>query len=195
MDQRFSSTLSFIDVLFNVLISLSALFLLVILIINPIKTDETARPDQAPYIVTIRWQDYSNHDVDLWMTDGKDICMFANRQTNGMSLDRDDLGPDNTATMEHFIKENEEFMSVRTLKPATYTAAVHYYRQRSETIEKPVVKWALIKMSPTKQVVASGTAFLESQGQEITLIRFQIGSDGQIVLKDTVSQYPFVHKR
>ena len=189
---RYSTSLSFIDLLFNLVLSFVAMFLLALLLINPPKQDSTIRRE-AVYALVIQWQDGSYHDVDLWMTDGKDRANYKVRQTPTMSLDRDDLGPDDTESMKHFLPKNEEIMSIRAPVPGTYTAAVHAYVLRDKSPEIPVIHWALLRVA-TGAILYQGTTTLHEKGQERTLIRFRIKEDGDIADGDIINQYPFVNK-
>ena len=107
---RYTTTLSFIDFLFNLVIALTALFLLAILLINPPR-QETTQKREAEYFIVIKWQDFNSNDVDLWVTDGTNTTSFINRQHSNMSLDRDDVGPDDPITHTHFLPKQ----SVRLL--------------------------------------------------------------------------------
>lgn len=189
---RYGTNLAFIDMLFNLVIAVTVLFLLSLLMINPVKKN-SGREEQAPYILIVRWQANSNHDVDVWGKAEGEICSFQNRQTNSLSLDRDDLGPDNTTSMEHFIPINEEIMSIRTLTPNMYIFNVHWYRKRDEG-PAPIVQWALINTKDNFKVVISGTVFLNEQGQEKTLLRFRVDEKGRAVSIDTAGYYPYINR-
>lgn len=189
---RYSTSLSFIDFLFNLVIALTALFLLSILLINPPK-QESVQKREAEYFIVIKWQDYNNNDVDLWVTDGDKTVSFINRQHPNMSLDRDDVGPDEPTTRTHFLPTNEEIVTIRSKEKNVYTANIHVYNLRDPS-NPPVVSWALINARSNK-VEASGTKFVNQMGQEVTLFRVYINSSGQVDMIDKEIEHLFITGR
>jgi hypothetical protein len=200
-NKNYGTTTAFVDLLFNLVLSFVSLFLLTMLLINPPKKDSTIN-SSAKYIIAIQWQDNSSHDVDLWLTDGKHRVYFKNKQTDTMFLERDDLGADIPNHNIHFVPKNEESVSIRIPQPGTYTAAVHFYKDmaaphhnptKDMVLDRPIVKWALIKVL-SGSMLASGTVSLEMQGDEKTLIRFSLTEEGEVTNIDTINSYPFINK-
>ena len=189
---RYSTTISFIDFLFNLVITLTALFLLSILLINPPRK-ETTQKREAEYFIVIKWQDYNNNDVDLWVTDGNTTVNFITRQQTNMSLDRDDLGPDDSMTRTHFLPQNEEIVTIRSKQRNVYTANIHLYNMRDK-VNIPMVAWALIN-ARTNKIVATGAKVLQFPGQEATLFRVYINGSGEVDMIDKEIDYPFVNGR
>lgn len=189
---RYTTTLSFIDFLFNLVIALTALFLLSILLINPPK-QETTQKREAEYFIIIKWQDLNNNDVDLWVTDGDVTVNFITRQQSNMSLDRDDVGPDDTATRTHFLPQNEEVITIRSRQKNVYTANIHLYNMRDPG-NPPIVSWALINARSNK-VVETGAKYLSRSGEEVTLFRVYINDRGEVDMVDKEIDYPFVSGR
>lgn len=187
---RFATTLSFIDFAFNLIIALIALFLLSIIMLNPPKQESSVKKE-TKYLIVMKWQDGSNHDVDLWAQYGDRLVGFPMRQSENMSLERDDLGPDDTNQMIHFTPINEEIMSIRAFREGWYTIAAHWYRKRDDG-PAPVVQWAIIAVFDNNKIVDRGVVTFTEQGQEITLVRFFMKADGEINFFDSKTQYPFL---
>lgn len=187
---RFGTTLSFIDFAFNLIIALVALFLLSILMLNPPK-QESSTKKEAKYLIVMKWQDGSNHDVDLWIQHGDRITGFPMRQTENISLERDDLGPDDTTNMIHYTPINEEIIAIRSFREGWYTVAAHWYRKRDNT-PAPFVRWAIIAIYDNNKIVDQGAVQFNDQGQEITLVRFFMKSTGELNYFDSKTQYPFL---
>ena len=187
---RYSTTLSFIDFLFNLVIALTALFLLSILLINPPR-QETTQKREAEYFIVIKWQDYNDNDVDLWVTDGEVTVNFITRQQSNMSLDRDDVGPDDSMTRTHFLPQNEEIVTIRSKQRNVYTANIHLYNLRDPQ-NAPLVSWALIN-ARTNKVEAVGNKYIAIAGQELTLFRVYINDKGEVDMVDREIEYPFVN--
>lgn len=187
---RFGTTLSFIDFAFNLIIALVALFLLSILLLNPPKQESNTKKE-TKYLIVMKWQDGSNHDVDLWIQYGERVIGFPMRQSSNIALERDDLGPDDTTQMLHFTPINEEIISIRSFQEGWYTVAAHWYRKRDEGVV-PIVQWAIIAVYDNNKIVDRGQVIFSSQGQEITLVRFFMKADGEINFFDSKTQYPFL---
>ena len=68
MKYRSRTYLSFIDFLFILLLAFISMFILALLLINPItKKSEIER--KAEYIITLEWEDKSHDDIDIWIED------------------------------------------------------------------------------------------------------------------------------
>lgn len=187
---RYTTTLSFIDFLFNLVIALTALFLLSILLINPPRQESTQKRE-AEYFIVIKWQDLNDNDVDLWVTDGEVTVNFITRQQSNMSLDRDDVGPDDSMTRTHFLPQNEEIVTIRSKQRNVYTANIHLYNLRDPQ-NAPLVSWALIN-ARTNKVEAVGNKYIAIAGQELTLFRVYINDKGEVDMVDREIEYPFVN--
>lgn len=187
---RFGTTLSFIDFAFNLIIALIALFILSIMMLNPPKQDSNTKKE-AKYLIVMRWQDGSNHDVDLWVQYGERIVGFPMRQSDNLSLERDDLGPDDTTSMLHFTPLNEEIIAIRSFKEGWYTINAHWYRKRDNG-QVPIVRWAIIAVYDNNRLVDQGGVVFDAQGQEKTLVRFYMNADGQLSAFDSRTEYPFL---
>lgn len=187
---RFGTTLSFIDFAFNLIIALIALFILSIMMLNPPK-QESSTKKEAKYLIVMRWQDGSNHDVDLWIQYGERIVGFPMRQFQHLSLERDDLGPDDTTNLLHFTPLNEEIIAIRSFQEGWYTVNAHWYRKRDDG-QVPIVRWAIISILDNNKIIDQGGVVFAEQGQELTLVRFYMKANGEINFFDSKSQYPFL---
>lgn len=187
---RFGTTLSFIDFAFNLIIALIALFILSIIMLNPPRQESNTKKE-AKYLIVMKWQDGSNHDVDLWIQYGERAIGFPMRQSSNIALERDDLGPDDTTQMLHFTPINEEIIAIRAFQEGWYTVAAHWYRKRDEG-PIPIVQWAIIAVYDNNKIVDRGQVIFSSQGQEITLVRFFMKAEGEINFFDSKTQYPFL---
>ena len=66
MSNRYGSNLSFNDVLFNALLGFVVLFVLALLLINPI-TKKSDIPAKAEILITLEWDDMASDDIDIWV--------------------------------------------------------------------------------------------------------------------------------
>jgi hypothetical protein len=189
MSSKYSSGLAFTDFLFNLLLVFVALFLVALLLINP--PEESADIDKSvSYIATIRWDLDTTHDIDLWITDGKDSVGFLNSQSRNMTLDRDDLGND-MISVAMGIRVNEESISILSPEPGTYTVNVHAYTLRDGETVPVKVYWLLRQVRPRTRNIDKGEVYLSTKGEEKTLIRFTLNEEGNVESRN-YNNYPFV---
>jgi len=118
MSTRYDSNLSFNDVLFNALLGFVVLFVLALLLINPI-TKKSDIPAKAEILIIVEWDNESPDDIDTWVQGplmGAPIS-FQNKHSGSMHLDRDDLGRTSDIMMidgeKIVIKVNREVVSMR----------------------------------------------------------------------------------
>lgn len=191
---KFANLLSFIDLLFNLMLGFAAMFLLSLQMMSPIlKNIKESIPKEAEYVLRIEWQGDSDHDVDLWIQHDltEEISGFTRISTATMHLERDNTGNDSNRKEPGHI--NEELISIRQTQAGWYTVNLHWYADRTST-EAPIVKWSLMKMKPSMQTVASGTARLTKRGQELTILRFMLDANGKLIKQDINSQVSVITK-
>ena len=172
----------FTDLLFNALLGFTFLFLVAIMFINP-DSKSGIVDAKAEYILSIRWEDDSPDDIDLWVEDpdGR-LVWFRNREAGLLHLDRDDRGLVNdTITVNGQVLQNslnQEIVSLRGIVPGEYVVNLHYYATETK---KPVdVTVRLVKVNPRLEIIYYGTARLDKIGHERTALRFHIRQDGTV---------------
>lgn len=173
---KYKSTIGFIDLLFNVLVSLAFLFFISFLLINPVaKKADIQSP--AEFLIIMTWPDKLDIDMDLWVRDPAGNHVGYLRKSVGiMHLDRDDLGASNDIMQVGDtvirVDKNQETVSIRGVLPGEYLVGVHYYAQRTETAEIPVTI-EVIKVNPY-QTVYKQTQTFTSRGQIINYYGFEV---------------------
>ena len=100
---RYKSTIGFVDLLFNILVGFVFLFLVAFLLINPVAKKADIQK-KAEIIITMTWEKNSLHDIDLWVMgpQGNKVG-FANKESGLLNLERDGLGVANDA---YYIDRN-----------------------------------------------------------------------------------------
>ena len=66
--QRYKSSFGFIDLLFNLLVGFTFMFILAFMLINPIAKKHDFDP-KAEYMVVMSWDPQSQIDIDMWVQD------------------------------------------------------------------------------------------------------------------------------
>ncbi|MDX1541720.1 MAG: hypothetical protein R3349_09985 [Geminicoccaceae bacterium] len=196
--RRRESSLAFTDLLFNALLGFVVMFVLAFLLINPVARSGAVDP-KAEILITLGWPDGREEDVDLYVEDpAGELVWFRRREAGLMHLDRDDLGELNDTievggqTVQNPL--NQEIVSVRGLRPGEYVVNAHLYRAAAEGPVPVTVK--VEKLNPRVEVVFYGTVELTSQGDERTLVRFEIRGDGGVgaVTRLTKALVPLRHR-
>lgn len=199
---RYKTSIAFIDLLFNITIGLTMLFIIAFLLINPVakKGDIIVK---AEYIITMSWPADSHDDIDLYLKDPADHFVFFKQKDKGLNnLDRDDLGTSNdvvsTVSGDIFFRLNEEHITIREVLPGQYIVNAHWYSK--STVQKKLPTGELYQPSESVPVTVKieklnpyrliyvGTKTLNFQGDEKTFLRFTVDTDGNVV---ETSDLPF----
>lgn len=199
---RYKTSIAFIDLLFNITIGLTMLFIIAFLLINPVakKGDIIVK---AEYIITMSWPADSHDDIDLYLKDPADHFVYFRQTDKGLNnLDRDDLGTSNdvvsTVSGDIFFRLNEEHITIREVLPGQYIVNAHWYSKSKiqkrlptgelyQPSESVPVTVKIEKLNPYKLIYV-GTKTLNFQGDEKTFLRFTVDVDGNVV---ETSDLPF----
>jgi len=186
-----SGHLAFVDFLFILLLAFISMFILALMLINPIpKKSEIER--KAEYIVTLEWDDKSKDDIDIWIEDPvKNLLSFKNKAAGLMHLDKDDLGqvndivflPDGTRQV---IELNREVVTFRGWIKGEYIVNVHAYKKRSG--DDIPIKITLLRINPYK-LLWEENILLTHHGQELTVRRFTLNLKGDMIKTNTIEKF------
>jgi hypothetical protein len=170
----------FRDVITLALAGFVATVMLLLPHINP-PGEATAENTEPPgnVIVEVRWPDEMDSDVDLWVEAPGDIPVgYSNKGGALFNLLRDDLGQRADAT-----GMNYEVSYSRGIQPGEYSVNVHLYRNAANVYPIPVTVVTSVKRSPkdsAKQVLATKVE-LAREGEELTVYRFELSEEGDLV--------------
>jgi hypothetical protein len=148
--------------------------------INPPVT-KTAEGTDPPgnVIVEVRWPDEIDSDVDLWVEAPGDVPVgYSNKGGVIFNLLRDDLGRRADAT-----GMNYEVSYSRGIVAGEYTVNVHLYRNTADIFPIPVTVVTSVKKAAkdsARQLLASHVE-LTREGEELTVFRFRLNEDGDLV--------------
>jgi hypothetical protein len=170
----------FRDVIMLALAGFVAMVILLLPHLNP--PGETAQENTQPpgnVIVEVRWPDDIDCDVDLWVEAPGDIPVgYSNKGGVIFNLLRDDLGKRADAT-----GMNYEVSYSRGIPAGEYTINVHLYRNTAGVLPVPVTVVTSVKKSSkesARQLLASNIELVR-EGEEITVYRFRLSEDGDLV--------------
>ena len=174
----------FIDLLFNLLLGYAFLFLISFLMIQPIIKKAEVHT-QAEYIITVTWPLDNPNDVDTWLEDPLGNLVWFSQKEAGLShLDRDDLGNLNDIIYladGSVIKYpyNQEILTIRGFIGGEWTLNVHMYAKRDAA--PTMVRVTVDKLNPKLKPILAKDILLSERGDEITVARFEMGSNGDIL--------------
>jgi hypothetical protein len=170
----------FRDVIMLALAGFVAMVLLLLPHLNP--PGEAAKENTQPpgnVIIEVRWPDELDSDVDLWVEAPGDIPVgYSNKGGVIFNLLRDDLGKRADAT-----GMNYEVSYSRGIVAGEYTVNVHLYRNTAGVLPIPVTVVTSVKKSSkesARQVLASNIELVR-EGEELTVYRFRLSEDGDLV--------------
>jgi hypothetical protein len=170
----------FRDVIMLALAGFVAMVILLLPHLNP--PGEAAKENTQPpgnVIVEMRWPDELDADVDLWVEAPGDIPVgYSNKGGVIFNLLRDDLGKRADAT-----GMNYEVSYSRGIAAGEYTVNVHLYRNTAGILPVPVTVVTSVKKSSkesARQLLASNIE-LTREGEELTIFRFRLSEDGDLV--------------
>jgi uncharacterized protein YfaP (DUF2135 family) len=176
--RKYSSNLAFVDLLFNLLVGFTCLFVIAFLLINPIAKRGTVDPP-VKLMVEMTWDDESQVDIDLYVKGPGGRTVFYLTKENGyITLKRDDLGIRNDKYIingqEVEVRRNYEITTLTALPDGDYVINIHYFHVRGGPEEVNVRVTNLERFG----VVFDGKVTVNPR-QEHTMVVFQV-KDGVI---------------
>ena len=179
--RKYSSNLAFVDLLFNLLVGFTSLFVISFLLINPIAKKGVVDPP-IRFMIELKWADESPNDIDLYIKGPTgSIIYYANRENGYITLKRDDLGLDNDIFEVNGkltkVLRNYEVTTMSTLPDGDYVINVHFFAKRKNGPDFEPVEVRVTSLQPYI-VIHDSTISLESD-QERTILTFTV-KDGRI---------------
>ena len=163
---------------------MTALWILAMLEYNPIRQHDGVEK-KAEFLIIATWETDSLDDVDCHLQDpnGKH-CWFQMREAGLLHLDRDDRGKVGDTSMNSsgeavVFAENTETMSIRAIISGEYTYNLHMYSKRDKGVPTEV-SIKVLKLNPKVKTVRSEKIILTEGGQEETVFRFDMDSEGNL---------------
>ena len=189
------STVAYLNLALTWAKGVMVLLLAVFALISVQNNDAKSPKPKAELIIEMNWEDFSNHDLDLWLlTPTNEIVFYAFREAmNGLiTLERDDRGINNSLDT-NVIPTRQETVVFRNLVNGNYAITAHLYRvdgssaEVGATLDAPIpftVK--IINLNPSYQVVFSKSFEFLLVREEKFIVRFAI-EDGKVVIDNSDS--------
>ena len=198
MRNRHSSTLAFLDFLFNLLLAFVCLVILLLMQVKASESASKAPENKNEFIVQAIWDSGTDDDVDLWSLDPVgNVIGFKHREAPGMFLQRDDTGRTNKFTFGpdgEKIEElpNFEIVNITKVTAGRYVFNLHLYRpDLNLTLKDPesviTITVRVIKINPFQELPPVVVKLHRSQvGLETTAIGVTIDNKGNVESTDTL---------
>lgn len=181
--RKYSSNLAFVDLLFNLLVGFTCLFVIAFLLINPISKTGTIDPP-VRLMVEALWPDDSVVDIDLYVKgpDGTPVY-YGNKDNGYITLKKDDLGPSSDRSFVDgewtVILRNYEITTATSLPDGDYIINVHNFSLGKGKEEVTVRVTNLAHFD----IVVDRTVVIDSR-QEKTIVVFTV-KDNRVVSQNT----------
>ena len=170
----------FRDVITLALLGFVTIVILLLPHLNPPVQPTDDAPTPGNVVVELRWPDAVDADVDLWVQGpGDGPVGYSNKGGRIFNLLRDDLGfANDPGTL------NYEVAYSRGRPGGEYVVNLHLYTNKSRNY--PVEAEVVIGMkkqvgSGLKRIAYKKVKLLE-MGQEVTVLRFKLDEDGELIL-------------
>jgi hypothetical protein len=183
--------LAFIDLLFNLLLGFTMMFIFSFLNINP-PADSGKVDPPIQLMIEMEWSPESLTDIDIW-TRGYEGEWVGFRRKDGSyyTLERDDRGTISDTIYvngkSQIIKQNYEVVRFTVLPPGEYYVNIHYFTKSGDPEE---VKLKVTQIDPFR-VVYTGTTVVRPL-QETTMVSFVVDTNGLVTDVRTDVQLPYV---
>jgi hypothetical protein len=166
---------SFIDMLLSGQMNLFVVFIMALLLVNPVTKKAGDVDLKAEYTIDVQWKDAAKCDVDTWVrTPTNDVIWWQAKDRNGVHLERDDIGTANDVN----VVDNSERVVVRGSAAGEYVVNVHLYSTQGGTdcLPMPVVV-KLVKLNPVSYDVITKSVVLNRKGDEAHAFRFKVDAN------------------
>jgi len=177
----------FRDVIMLALLGFVTIVILILPHLNPPGQSEAGVLPPGNLVVSARWPDRIDADVDLWVqAPGDRPVGYSNLGGRVFNLLRDDLG-----IKQDLDGANFEVAYSRGLPPGEYTINLHLYQDRTGSLPLSVMVEVSLKNAPDAPVhrILMREAKLMRVGEEITVVRFSLDAAGQL-MPATVNDLP-----
>lgn len=173
----------FTDLLFNALLVFSFLFMISLLLVNPVSKLGSANL-KAEYIITLSWPPERPADIDIWMQDPQgERVSYLQKDAGWLHLDRDDRGDLNDTVVingEEIVHPiNQEIVTIRGILAGEYIINLHYYQ--SDKPQPLPLTLKVEKVNPQLELVFIDQYELQRQDEELTAVRFRLDADGRFL--------------
>ncbi len=187
IDTESATGTAFRDTLFQVIALLLFIVFMLAIIVNEKNKEEELEVLPGHIAVEIMWNPAFDTDVDLWVqAPGDGPVGYSSPKGLIFNLLRDDLGH-----VGDTFSMNYENAYTRGLPAGEYIVNIHLYRLGNG--ELPIVVQYAISLGDNikgkREKILSGEVELEYFGQELTLVRFSIDDNGQLI-KSSVNDIP-----
>jgi len=190
---RFKSMTAFLDMLWILLAGFGAMFIIAFMLIQPpAKNADVIK--KAEFIITLEWEPTSEDDLDIWIRDPSgNVVSFRQKSAGLMNLEKDDLGKSNDSFTDengnvHTILLNKEVITLRGVVAGEYEVMVHVYSRKYTKgfdMSQGNLSVEVIKINPYGIVYKNNYTY-NKRGQEISIVRFSIASDGSFIGYNTM---------
>ena len=168
---------SYRDLLMALLVVYMAMAVLALVAVAQTKATEAAL-SPGNVMVQLWWPPEVDADLDLWVQGPGDAPVgYSNKSTRTFSLLKDDLGRGSEPEARNY-----ELAVGRGTAAGEYTVNVHLYHSRDRKLPVDGKVTVTVQVGGSPREIASERFVMTRVGQEITVLRFSLGDQGDLVL-------------
>lgn len=191
-DDHSSIWVPYADFLAGILVIFLVVAVLMLAHLNPTKKKTEDNQIVSPGSITVLASWKEDSDVDLWVKSPNDKPVgYSRKQGKHFDLLRDDLG----RGFERAMNLHYENVFARTAPAGEYAINLHMYSNVSNAawpiiveIRIDIVKRVGDGKADIKKVLSTNVSLVKT-GQEITVVRFKINQEGDLI-DDSIRQDP-----
>lgn len=166
---------SYRDLLWALVITFMAMSVLALVVATQ-QRNALVKP-QANLLFTLHWDDSSNSDVDLWVrAPGETPVGYLHEGDTTANLVRDDLG-----RKKDKKSRNQEMTMARGTPAGEWVVNVVLYASYDRRYPVKATAEVLKVGARGAQTLVARTVTLSHEGQQITVARFTLDADGNLV--------------
>lgn len=196
MREKHSSTIAFLDFLFNLVLGFVCLVILLLLQAK-VNSAPPAPENKNEFVIQAQWDDFTNDDIDLWIQSPSGLSIgFRFKDAPGMHLTKDDVGrmnkriPNLAGGPAIENPTNVEVANISKFEAGRYNVNLHLYRTDIErfTADKNseiTITVKVIKINPFKELPPVTVKIPRANGgAEITALNFTVDTLGEVTGTD-----------
>ncbi len=201
---KYGSNISFIDMLFALLLGVFAIFILTCIMIGTPKPMKNDSPnDKSQVMITMTWDDQSANDIDMWvLTPEHNLIGYANKENPYMALERDDTGLGSDTAIVNgqkvILRVNKEIIRMRQRRPGHYVVNGFYFAAHIDGEKNTLwtgaldIRFEIAEVNPVYNILFVRTITLPAPGAQGTAFEFDILPDGTVTNFEIGHNVPFI---
>lgn len=195
-------TTAFNDIVMNLAMILTVLFVIAMMLITIQKNAKNEIESKDNFLITMDWNNDSSYDVDLYIRNPEgEIIYFHKKDSSWATLERDDLGFKNDTMIVNgepiIFRINREVLHLRNLVEGEYTVNVHVFSGEvsGNNAIPENISIEFVQVQPSYSILYKHSLNIQLPVKgEITAFSFTYNGSDKLILIDDITQYEYCNK-